>query len=249
MSTNKSVKVYRNPARKNPENPKKYVPQYQLEGVEPMEYRGFTAPPGVSTPMAQPSTDNPRAPRAAVRQPYAESVQSPIGRGRGSLPNVGNNIEQTWSSVDNEEIVDDIYEQLDPNAPMVDNNEFVSAAALRLPEEMVMEEEELPQLDEVATPPRKKFTANQPKPFLTAQQLNDAVADDGLTEVIKQLEDDEYLLLVEGHPICSGPMDYVQEQTRLLIFGEHELYNGNPVSADDIIVIKKTKIKVGVFLD
>jgi len=244
MSTDKKVKVYKNPARNRPEAHKQYVPQYQLLGVEPEEYKSPLSP-GYKPVVATPSTDNPRTPRAVIRQPYAESVPSPIGRGRGLIPNVGNNMEQTWSGVDGEVIVDDI--SVDPNQTMVDNNDFVSAAALGLPEET---EEELPSLDEVENPPRKQFAVpEESKSFLTKNELEDALSHEYLSTVIKQLEEDDYLLLVSGQAICSGPEEYVQEQTRLLIFGEHELYNGNPVSVDDIVVIKRAKIKVGVFLE
>lgn len=249
MSTDKKVKVYKNPARNRPEPHKQYVPQYQLMGVEPDEYKSPLTP-GYKPEVAAPSTDNPRAPRAVVRQPYAEAVPSPIGRGRGLLPNVGNNMEQTWSGVDG--VIDDLT--VEPDQTMVDNNEYVSAAALGLPEET--EEEILPQLDEVANPPRKFFTSQPPAPaqpeektFLTKNELENALSEEYLSTVIKQLEEEDYLLLVSGQAICSGPEEYVQEQTRLLIFGEHELYGGNPVSVDDIVVIKRAKIKVGVFLE
>lgn len=248
MSTDKKVKVYKNPERNRPEPHTQYVPQYQLMGVEPEAYKSPLAP-GYTVPVVKtPQQDNPRTPRPAIRQPYAEAVVSPVGRGRGLLPNVGNNLEQTWSGVDGE-IVDDISGPLDPNQPMVDNNDFVSATALGLPEEME-EEEVLPALDEVANPPRKQFTDKpEDKSFLTKNELQNALTEEYLSTVIKQLEENEYLLLVEGAAICSGPEDYIQEQTRLLVFGEHELYNGNPVSVDDIVVIKRAKIKVGVFLE
>jgi hypothetical protein len=255
MSTNGKVKVYKNPERQRTVAYKPYVPQYQQMGVEPEEYRSPLAP-GYSIPKPAPgSKDNPRAPRAHIRrqQPYAEAVPSPIGRGKGPIPNVGNNMEQTWSSVDGE-IIDDI--SVDTSQPMVDNNEFVSAAALGLPEDSVLEiqeeevepEEELPTLDEVANPPPKKFTSEE-KTFLTENELHNALKEEYTTTVLKQLEEEEFLLLVNGDAVCSGPSDYIQEQTRAMVFGEHELYHGNPVPVDDIVVLKRVKIKVGVFLE
>lgn len=244
MSTNGKIKVYKNPARNRPEALKPYVPQYQLRGVEPEEYKSPVAPGyHIAVQRTPNNTDGIRGQRPAIRQPYAEAVPSPVGRGRGPLPNVGNNLEQTWSSVDSE-IVDDIS-GVDPDHPMVDNNDFVSAEALGVPEEV---QEELPALDEVAHPPHKQFTEEEPKSFLTEDVLQNALTSEYLSEVIKQLDEEEYLLLVEGATVCSGPLDYIQEQTTLLVFGEHELYHGNPVSVDDIIVIKRVKVKVGVFL-
>lgn len=230
MSTDKKIKVYKNPARTSPENAvKQYVPQYQLMGVNPSEYKS-PIPAGTQVKQAPPSTDNPRAPRAAVRQPYAETVTSPIGRGKGALPNVGNNMEQTWSGVDSD-IIDDIS-GIDVEAPMVDNNEFVSAAAFGLPEETELEVQ----------------SQDSPKSFLTKEELDAAILSDSIVDIIRGLEEDEYLLLVHSDVVCSGDLSDVQEQARLIIFGEHESY-GNPVSIDDIVVIKRTKIKMGVFLE
>jgi hypothetical protein len=251
MSNNIKVRVYKNPARKIVEAHKPYVPQYQLMGVDPDPYKSPLAP-GYPVPMSKTPLDenNTRRTRAAIRQPYAETVSSPVGRGRGPLPNVGNNIEQTWSGVDGE-IIDDVG--LDPNHPMVDNNEFVSAQTLGVPEEYE-EEEVLPTLDEIKNPPRKLFTKIEPeannieKTFLTEDVLQEALTSEYLNIVISQMSEDEYLLIVDGSTICSGPLEYIQEQITSLVFGEHELYHGNPVSVDDIIVIKRVPIKVGVFL-
>lgn len=248
MSTDKKVKVYKNPERNNSESHSKYVPQYKLMGVKPGMYDSPISVGHNVSVAKTPQQDNPRAPRPAIRQPYAETVMSPVGVGRGPIPNVGNNLEQTWSGVDGE-IDDDVFGSLDPNQPMVDNNDFVSATSMGLPEEME-EEEILPALDEVINPPRKQFT-HKPKDlsFVTKNQLQDSLNEEHLSTVIKQLEENEYLLMVEGQSICSGPEDYIQDQTRLLVFGEHELYDGVPISIDDIIVIKRAKIKVGVFLE
>src|ERR1035441_7845992 len=122
MSSTK-VKVYKNPERNRPADFKPYVPQYQFRGLEPEEYHSPLSP-GYASKFAKPQPlpkDNPRAPKLAVRrQPYAEPTPSPIGRGRGLLPNVGNNLEQTWSGVDGE-IIDDLTEPLDPEQEMIDN--------------------------------------------------------------------------------------------------------------------------------
>jgi hypothetical protein len=245
MSSTK-VKIYKNPERDKAVTHKPYVPQYQIMGVEPAEHKSAALPHSQMHTAQKPyagSTDNPRDKRPHIRQqPYAEAVPSPIGRGRGPIPNVGNNMEQTWSGVDGE-IVDDISESLDPNHPMVDNNEFVSANALGLTDDK-------PTTMEVgAIDSLRNATLEIEKTFLTENVLQNALQEEYLSKLIKQLNEDEYCILVDGNAICSGPADYIQEQTRSLVFGEHELYNGNPVSVDDILVIKRVKIKVGVFLD
>lgn len=223
---NGKIKVYKNPARTRPDTHKPYVPQYQLLGVAPEEYKS-PIPPGTTiafqkTPHTSTQEDV-RGQRPTIRQPYAEVVTSPVGRGRGPLPNVGNNLEQTWSSVDSN-IIDDIS-GIDPDHPLVDNNDFVSEQALGYP---------------------PNAPVNQP--YLTESVLEDVLQSESMFSTIRDLEEDSYLLMAMGANVCSGPLEFIQEQTTLLVFGEHELYQGNPISIDDIIVIKRVKLKVGVFL-
>ena len=242
MSTKGKVKLYKNPSRNKPDTQKPYVPQYQIMGVEPQEYKSPLAP-GYQVKVAEPSADNPRKPRAMIRQqPYAEAVTSPIGRGRGPLPNVGNNMEQTWSSVDGE-IVDDISAD-HSDQPMVDNNEFVSNEALGLPPEApLVVEEERPFVIEMEEEPEEDEEVSE-------EEFGDTTELGGLLyQALTTMSGGDYLLLVKGEMVCSGPLDYIQEATRELVFGEHERCQGNPVPVDDILVIKKTKIEVGVFLE
>ena len=235
MSTEK-VKVYKNPARAKSDTFKPYIPQYQTRGIEPEEYVSPLAP-NYSLVVKSESLpkDNPRAPRAVVRQPYAEAVPSPIGRGKGPVPNVGNNMEHTWSSIDGE-IIDDISSNLEENHPMIDNNEFVTPVALELSEE--------PNVLEVPV-----VSEPESNNFLTEEELKDALKEEDLHSILGKLGEGDYLLLVSGVAICSGSLDDIEDVTRDLIFGEHELCDGNSVPADDIIVIKRVKIKVGVFLE
>lgn len=241
--SNGKVKVYKNPARDEKETYKPYVPQYQIRGVEPAEHKGLQSSiSGMVNPSPLP-LDNPRGARSAIRQPYAEAVSSPVGRGRGPVPNVGNNMEHTWSSV-NEEIVDDLANSaLDPDHEMIDNNEYVTATALQLPEE-------LPQLDETAHPTGKIFS---PKPFLSQEDLNKVMktqeSRDDLAGILEDLEEGTYLLIVNGVAVCSGPSEEIQDQARALVFGEHELCDGSPIPAEDLVILKRATIKVGLFLE
>lgn len=225
------VKFYKNPDRSEQEHRKPYTPQYQLMGVDPEEYKSSIAI-GVQIPVdgAPSASDNPRTRKPGIRQPYAETTNSPIGRGRGPVPNVGNNMEHTWSSVDGD-IVDDIA--LDSTHPMIDNNDYVSAKALGL--------EELPALDEVVHPPSKKF-AVQHKAIVTPEI-------DEVLPILYALSEGDYLLLVNGVAVCSGFVSDIQEQARLLVFGEHEMCDGNPIPVDGIVVVKRIPIKVGLFLE
>jgi hypothetical protein len=250
MSNKEKVKLYRNPYRNKLPDFKPYIPQYQQMGLEPEERMtppasmGHAARQLVKAPI---SKDNPRAPRPLMRQPYAEAVASPVGRGRGLLPNVGNNLEQSWSSVDGE-IVDDLDGSIDPNHQMVDNNDYVSAQALGVTEDG----DSLP----VYEPEADDVVEIEETSFMTQNQLQNLESQDQYTEseqylsaVVDSLEEGEYLLLVKGSAVCSGPLEGVQDQARGLLFGEHPLCDGNPMPVDDIVVLKKVKLKVGLFLE
>jgi hypothetical protein len=250
-SKENKVKLYKNPHRSKLSDVKPYVPQWQQMGIEPEERMtppasmGHTARQLTKAPF---SRDNPRAPRPLMRQPYAEAVVSPVGRGRGLLPNVGNNLEQTWSSVDGE-IVDDISTPPDTDPHMmIDNNDYVSAQALGITEDG----DSLPVYQTEAEDVVEIEEAN----FMTQNQLQHMEQEDHsetseqyLSDVVNSLEEGEYLLLVNGSAICSGPLEGVQDQARGLLFGEHPLCEGNPMPVDDIVVLKKVKLKVGLFLE
>lgn len=274
MATNNGkIKLYKNPERRRPDNLKPYVPAYQLMGVEPEEYTSPTSPAyiGKTARPAPLPKNNPRAPKT-VAQPYAEVLPSPIGRGRGLLPNVGNSMEQSWSGVDGE-IVDDL--ELDPKQEMVDNNDYVTPEALGLPpegEEMFVEETEFdePQASSPWPPTedidpeeteqirqamrraeelQKSLKQAPKKNFLTADELQNALKEEYLTSVLKNLQEGDYLLLVGENAVCSGPLEDIQEQARGLVFGEHPLCGGTPMPVEDIIVLKRVEMKVGLFLE
>ncbi len=235
--TDGKVKLIKNPDRNKPSAYKPYVPQYQVHGVEPQEYHGGAVVPGqqMARPTALP-TDNPRARRAPVRQPYAEVSPSPVGR--GPVPNVGNNMEHTWSSVDGE-IIDDLTgHDLDQNQQMIDNNDYVTDTAFGF------------QNGPTASDIRPNYQAFPPRAIEQEIEASHQPADpDDLLPVLVGLDDDSYLLIVAGVPLCSGPKDEIEDQARALFYGEHELSDGNPVPIDDIIILKRVKVKVGLFLE
>lgn len=250
--TDGKTKTYKHPERGKPANYKPYVPQYQVHGKEPSEYHGAVVPNGL--PAASPSTDNPRLKRSPLRQPYSPATESPIGRGRGPIPNVGNNMEQTWSSSGADgDIIDDLSgEGLDPNHPMIDNNEFVSNQALGF--------QAGPMANEIQTPPPqgKVLFENEAATlqgiYEHAEQQEEvshqqAQGSDDLLTILSDLTDDSFLLIVAGVPLCSGPKEEIEDQARALVFGEHEMCDGNPIPVDDIIILKRVKVRVGLFLE
>jgi len=229
MATKKKIKLFKNPLRASSETlHKPYVPQYQVLGVKP-EISGSTVVP-MGTVLAVTSAndlDNPRTRKPSIRQSYAPKIDSPLGH--GPIPNVGNNMEQVWSSMDNE-IIDDVSgEFVDINHPMIDNNEVITW-----------------QDTETKIVEVKKEPA---KPFMTEKDLQNAIDVNKTLAVFQTIKDNEYVLIVKGDIICSGSEKDIENQTRQFVFGEHELCHGEPVSIDDITVLRKVKIKMGVFLE
>jgi len=216
--SNEKTKILKNPARNTSEPRKPYVSQYQILGVEPSEYKSAVMPKNVM--IAKGAPENPRLPRSPIRQPYAEPVPSPIGRDKGLIPNVGNNMEHSWSGVD-DEIIDNLedMEIINPEHEMIDNNEFVSPATLGLSEEDVAVEPETGSFD---------FSA-----FVSMVQ--------------SEVEENECVLFVSGMWLSKGSPKDIEKQVQDLMFGEHEVFKGEPISIEDILVVKKVPIKVGVF--
>lgn len=236
MSDADKIKIYKNAERKTAAPYKPYVPQYQVEGVEPKEYNSAVVPGASVARPDQMSSANPRLRRPMI-QPYAEAVDSPIGVGKGPVPNVGNNMEHSWSSVDGQ-IIDDLSgEDFDPNHPMIDNNDIVTEAALGFRNGVTAQDIQGPVK-------RGKVVFEMP---VETQATHDADTD--LLGVLSDLSDEAYLLIVSDVPVCSGPKEEIEDQARALVFGEHEMCDGNPIPIDDIIILKRVKVKVGLFLE
>jgi len=239
------VKIYHNKQRDIPDNYKPYVPQYQLNGIEPAHYQGAVVPS--NTQVARPTAVNPReGKRPSLRQPYAEAVNTPaIGVGKGKLPNVGNNLDQNWVDVDNQ-----LIEDFDPNQPMIDNNDVMTDQALGQNYQNGFTAQDL-------SPPSQYGKVNivNDNPLEPNQIINDPVSlnshhqEDELLSIVSDLQEELYLLIVSGAAICSGPKEEIEDQARAFIFGEHQLCEGNPTPIEEVLVLKKVKIKVGLFLE
>jgi hypothetical protein len=62
------------------------------------------------------------------------------------------------------------------------------------------------------------------------------------------LENNDYLLLVDGALLTSGTKDEIELQVSQLIYGDHSKFESK-VDPDNILVYKKINIKIGIFLD
>jgi hypothetical protein len=126
------------------------------------------------------------------------------------------------------DIIDDV--SLNQEHQMIDNNEFVTSTALHL------------------TPDSSNNAKEQSNLFEAPEDSFEVVHKTDLLSVLEDLEVTSYLLLVKGVPICSGPKEEIEEQVDSLVFGQHELCDGEPISENDIMVFNKLSIKVGVTL-
>ena len=223
------IKLYKNPQRNDTMAHKPYVPQYQVLGVEPEEFKSHQVPDG--TQMAKGSQDNPRTKKISMRQPYAEPANTAIGIGRGPMPNVGNNLDHTWSGVDH--IIDDL-EEIDLQSQMIDNNDYVTDSALGL----------------------KSNQFNQAsQPSLINQSIDKKIkskvlqVEEDVSVTLQKLPEQSYLLLVNDVVICSGPASKVEGEARDLVFGDHPLCDGEPIPVENLVIVKKVSIKVGVFIE
>ncbi len=224
--SNDKVKVYKNPARSNETVVRQpYVPQYQVLGLEPSEHERRTLPANVLIVQGGSSDDNPRTRKPSIRQPYAEVVDT-SQLGNDPIPNVGNSLEQTWSSVDGD-IVDDISGEVVflPEYKLIDNNDYVAVEKLSDDKKVVLDEQ---------------------KSFMTENDLLEVVDKDANSN-LQNIPDDQYILILRGEIFHIGSMQEVEDLASAMVFGE--LPQKESVSIEDIIVLKKIKLKVGLFLE
>jgi len=231
--TNK-IKIYKSHERNMPIPHTPYVPQYQINGIDPKLHKSALIPENVKKENKPPEV-NPRKPKPSLQQPYAEPSPSPVGRGKAPLPNVGNNVEHLWSTSGMDgDIVDDVGNVvIDSNQPLIDNNDEVTPQAYLLPDSGSEWYEA--QDNELASD--------------TLPVVNDDASEVDLVSIVRDLEEGAYLLLVSGVPICSAPHQEIEEQAKAMFFGEHEICKGKPIPDDDIVIIKRVPIKIGLFID
>ena len=58
----------------------------------------------------------------------------------------------------------------------------------------------------------------------------------------------EYILMVLGKLITSGNIDKIEKQVRDIMYGDSDVFKGKEISINDIVVLKRVEIKVGIFV-
>lgn len=223
----KKIRLYKNPNRVEKPTITQYVPEYVNQGIEPTEFVPTKVPlnhrglkptgPTESRRGSHPHQESKLAPYAT-----SESAHNPI-------PNVGNNTDKSWVSVDGDDFDNIIVDEsnkalLDPNESFIDNNEDDEANYANIPKTLKM----------------------APVPQSYEDDESDSSESQELS--LSNLLEEEYALIINDEIICSGESEYVQEQVKKLLFGEHDLNKAYEISQEDLVVIKRIKINVGVFL-
>lgn len=66
-------------------------------------------------------------------------------------------------------------------------------------------------------------------------------------DLIPQVGD--YILMIYGKLILSGDLGKIESRIRDIMYGDDKSFGGIQVSVDDIVVLKRINIKVGIFID
>lgn len=59
----------------------------------------------------------------------------------------------------------------------------------------------------------------------------------------------EYILMVFGKMIISGNFSAIEKKVKDIIYGEDKEFANTEVSIDDIIVLKRLNVKIGIFIE
>lgn len=57
-----------------------------------------------------------------------------------------------------------------------------------------------------------------------------------------------YILMVMGKMILSGSLKDIEDKVKAIMYGEDKDFDGLSISVDDIVVLKRMNIKVGIFI-
>jgi hypothetical protein len=59
----------------------------------------------------------------------------------------------------------------------------------------------------------------------------------------------QYILLVNGKIVDTGSLEQIESVARAILYGENEGFSNQEVRVDDIVVLKRVGINVGIFID
>lgn len=59
----------------------------------------------------------------------------------------------------------------------------------------------------------------------------------------------EFLLMVSGEVITHGSQEYILAEAKSVLYQEHPKFLGKKIKMDELIILKRIGLKIGVFLD
>lgn len=74
-------------------------------------------------------------------------------------------------------------------------------------------------------------------------------ADKIISASLSSIKDNDCVLLINEEIISVDTLENIENLANLFLFGEHELCNGVPTPLEKITVLKKLRIKTGLFID
>lgn len=149
------------------------------------------------------------------------TVAIPASRKRDLNSTIQQLVPEVFNSINGQDFDIDGNEILFETGHIIDNNEFVSFgyAPNQIPQTI---EIQTPFVVEAATPEKQDNTTPQVG---------------------------EYILMVRGKLITTGNLDKVEKIVRGIIYGENKEFIGQGILVDDIVVLKRVDIKVGIFVE
>jgi len=59
----------------------------------------------------------------------------------------------------------------------------------------------------------------------------------------------DYILMVMGKLVTSGDIEKIQAKVKNIMYGDDPAFSSLEISMDDIVVLKRVNVKVGIFVD
>jgi hypothetical protein len=228
-------KLFKNPRRAAVENSNymPYTPQYQEMGVKPQAL-GFEQPivPPFAAYLLPKSKQTPKKIPAPQNVPYAEVGSNSSSYFPGQFVNSGNNMENSWSSVDGVSMDENgRFIEMDESDMVIDNNEFDQNNWSNVP--MAYHAP----INERQDAPKQIRQQEKEKEERTPIFLSN----------IEPVPYGEYVAMMGIEVISVGSLEDVQEVVSEVLLGNHPNYSA--VSPDEISVFKRMKVKIGVFVE
>ena len=232
----KKERIFRNSARNTvKEQVKPYVPQYQLRGIQPQPFGGsvnIRFKEEEKLPLINPRATRSFSPPSILPNSFLNALEN--------KPDAN---AKTWSSLDND-IMYDLDDEDNEDGQAVDpnlldhNNDYYSAKAFGFDSEEELEEAMI----------KAQKLVNGNSVIVSEEEQRKAFTEslDNQPVSFQNLEDDEYALIINNEIISKGPIEEIQYQVNLILFGG---ILDTPVDKESITIVKKVKLRVGAFIE